>query len=91
MAFKTMPKELVLKLLEGHEDTLSEPLQELHARIKAEACPSCGIPMVPRPDFERPFTSESHIPRYQAYCTPCDLVMDIDTSKISHPKKDAPA
>ena len=92
MAFKTMPKELVLKLLEGTEDTVTEPLNELFAKIKNTPCPSCGISLIPKPDFEVPFNPDSHIPRYLGYCSECGLVMDVHTSEVhTYPtKRDVP-
>ena len=88
MPFKTMPEEETLKLLEGTKDTVTEPLNELFSKIKNTLCPSCGIALVPKPDFETPFSPDSHVPRYNGYCSECGLVMDVFTSKIhTHPMK----
>lgn len=88
MAIKTMPKELTIKLLEETEDTLTEPLNELLSSIKGTPCPSCGVPLIPKPDFETPFNRDSHIPRYLGSCSECGLIMDVHTSEIhAYPKK----
>lgn len=92
MAFKTMPKKDIIKLLEGTEDTVTEPLNELFSKIKNTLCPSCGIPLILKPDFDVPFNPDSHVPRYLGYCSECGLIMDIDSSKIhTYPtKRDVP-
>ena len=88
MAFKTMPKETVLRLLEDTEDTVSEPLSDLMSEIKSTRCPSCNLPLVPKPDLEVPFNPDSHIPRFHGQCTQCGLVMDVHTGDIhTYPTK----
>jgi RNase P subunit RPR2 len=79
MAFKTMPKEKILELLEQHEDTVSEPLQEIFSRIKSTPCPNCDVPLTPKADLKHLFIGDSHIPRYLGYCGECEYTMDPNT------------
>jgi RNase P subunit RPR2 len=79
MAFKTMPKELILKLLEKHEDTLSKPLETIFKKIQSMKCPNCDLPLAPKADLENPFIGDSHIPRYMAYCGDCEFTMELPT------------
>jgi RNase P subunit RPR2 len=92
MAFKIMPNDVILKLLESAEDTLTGPLNDLFSKIKDTLCPSCDSPLIPKPDLDVPFSPDSHIPRYLGCCPLCGLVMDVHTSKIhTYPtKRDVP-
>ena len=79
--FQTMDRDVLLKLLEGSEDTLTEPLQKKLDGIKNMRCPSCNSAMAPVPDVNNPFDN-SDIPRYLASCTQCDCLVEPDTLKV---------
>jgi len=82
MGFEIMPKKLILKLLDGHEDTMSEALAKKLDSIKNLDCPECGATMVPEADFENPFGNESHIPRYLAACPQCGCATEPETGMV---------
>lgn len=81
MRFKEMDREVLLKLLEGAEDTLTGPLQKKLEGIKAMRCPSCKSAMSPVPDINNPF-GDSDIPRYLASCTQCGCLVEPDTKNV---------
>ena len=81
MLFQTMDRELLLKLLEDSEDTLTEPLQKKLEGIKNMRCPSCKSSMAPVPDINNPF-GNSDIPRYLASCTQCGCMVEPDTKNV---------
>ena len=83
MAFKTMSKEVILKLLEQHEDTLSEPLEKIFSQIKSMKCPNCDLPLSPKADLDNPFVGDSHIPRYLGFCGECEYTVEPPTTNDS--------
>ena len=83
MAFKTMPRELILKLLEEHEDTVTAPLQAIFKQIKSMKFPNCDLPLSPKADLDNPFIGDSHIPRYVAFCGDCEYTAELPTTDDS--------
>ena len=83
--FKTMPRDVLMKLLEGAEDTLTTPLQELFERIKKIDCPNCNSNMIPEAKIDengKVFSGDSHIPIYYAACASCGLALDPETDLV---------
>lgn len=83
--FKTMPRDVLMKLLDGAEDTLTAPLQELFETIKKISCPKCDSDMIPEAKIDengKVFAGDSHIPIYYAACGSCGLALDPATGIV---------
>lgn len=85
MQFKTMPRDVLTKLLDEAEDTLTVPLQELFDSIKKKSCPNCGSTMIPEAKIDengKVFAEDSHIPIYYAACGSCGMALDPETNIV---------
>lgn len=71
MIFKAMPREAVLKALEGQVDILTPELQRHQEYFKNLTCPHCQGSVVPVLDPKHLFRENAILPNYMAECTNC--------------------
>lgn len=81
---KTLPEEVVLKAIEGHENVLAkaeEVSQELFRRLR---CPyaGCGGAVARKVDPDRLFKEDEYLPNYLAACKSCGCEFDPHTGII---------
>jgi hypothetical protein len=76
MALEQLDPEIVLKLLEGHKDTISEASQERERFYQAQTCPTCGGNAFQKEAGPQLFRQGEVLPRYLLRCTACDCVFD---------------
>ena len=85
MHFKTMPRDILMKLLEEAQDTLSEPLKKSLDAIRAIDCPNCGGVVVPEPKIDaqgKVFRPGSNVPIFYAACSACGMAIDPETGIV---------
>jgi hypothetical protein len=73
MLFKTMPKEVILKTLEGHENILSKAAEEQRQFFKRLSCPSCGGEVMAIVNARQIFKKGELLPNCLARCRTCEI------------------
>jgi hypothetical protein len=73
MLFKTMPREDVLKALEGHENVLDKAAEEQRQFFKRLSCPSCGGDVMAIVNSRQIFKKDSLLPNCLAKCRTCGV------------------
>ena len=82
MGFKEMDPQIALKLLEGHQDILTQQA-EAHERFYAnQSCPRCGGGCRRIGDLRTMFKEGEALPRYLLECLACSCVFDPHTGMI---------
>lgn len=82
-AFKEMDPEVVLKLLEGHENELEGEQKGLDAFYRQFRCPRCKGPCEKHfLGAEHAFGGDTAVPRSGLKCQLCDCVFDPHTGLI---------
>jgi hypothetical protein len=88
MIFKTMPREVILKALEGQEDVLTPALREHQQYFRNLSCPRCQSSVIPVVDPKRLFRENGLLPNYLAKCSACECVFEPYTKiEVELPKK----
>jgi RNase P subunit RPR2 len=73
MLLKTMPREVVLKALEGHENILEKAAEEQRQFFKRLACPECGGEVMAIVNAKQIFKKDSLLPNCLAKCRACGV------------------
>jgi len=73
MLFKTMPKEVILKALEGHENILDKAVEEQQQFFKRLSCPSCGGEVIAIVNPKQIFKKGALLPNCLAKCKVCEI------------------
>ena len=85
MHFRPMPRDILVKLLDEAEDTLSGPLKEVLDAIRAMDCPNCGGVVVPEPKIDangKVFRPGTSIPIFYAACSACGMAVDPESGLV---------
>lgn len=81
--FKTMPKELVLRLLKDEQDILTPLAEKRSAAIKNTACPRCGSSLHAKlAPLNMVFTPDDPLPRLLGECPECGFSASANTGVV---------
>lgn len=80
MTFRTMSPALILRLLHGETDQLTDLQQSRISSIKRTPCPRCGSSLHPQVR-EDPFSAADPLPRMLATCE-CGYAQDTTTGLV---------
>ncbi len=78
MDFTTLPAELIREILEGHDSVLgglSAANEAAKAEIAQTLCPTCSVPLRPRPHPKPEVLFGTGKITYQACCPSCQKIM----------------
>ena len=80
MPVSLMSEDLVLKLLEGHENILARDVERDRQHLAAIRCPKCrSDSLVQEIDKQRPFTKDRTLPNWNARCLECRCLFSAGT------------
>lgn len=82
MRYRTLPREVLLKSIEGIPDILTPAVQERDYTIKRVTCPRCRGPVQVRFHPNMIFDSSDPLPRSVATCGDCGYTMDPQTGLV---------
>lgn len=90
MIFKPMPKERVLKALEGQEDVLTPEVERHRQYFTTLTCPRCQSSVIPVLDPRHLYRENALLPNYLAECTSCRCQFEPYTKiEVEGPKSDS--
>jgi hypothetical protein len=81
MGYQVLDPALVLYLLEGEQDELTDLNDARMARIKRSPCPRCGAALQPKLNTRQIFDVHSALPRLLSSCE-CGVEIDSETGLV---------
>ena len=81
--FKTLPPELVRRLIAQEPDVLTAREQQRQQLVKRIPCKRCGDPLVSVPDAARPFREGEVLPAIVGKCPTCGYTVDMQSGLVT--------